>query len=465
MQVFVPETLEAAHPEIPFPRTDTGKYSTSSEALQDLADVVPFVKLLLECRETEKLVSSFLCKMGRKVLHPSFNVLVVSGRTSSFGEINAQNLPTRDEVRSCFVPSPGHVFIDADYKTIELATLAQACVAQFGLDSQMAAAINADQDLHTLVAARVTSKDPEEVTKADRKKAKPINFGKPGGMGAAKLKQYAKASYGVRLTDEEVQNLSDAWFELFPEMKGFLGDTNDTWAELARFLELTPASHYEHTGDRRFYGHPDNKGRQQKPHAILGAMALKVFREVAPRIGTGKPYPATDLDYFWSRLEARKDLLPSAVQSAVTQRQPSPRLHREVRSLVGRAPVFTLTGRLRARATYSARHNTVFQGLAADGAKLALWLLWRAGYRIVNFIHNQVLVEVPANSDLKKRADDIRDLMVEGMKAVVPDVKVGVSYAATDRWHKDAEAVLDNKGKKLSLWHPPQGKGKAHAGA
>jgi hypothetical protein len=50
--------------------------------------------------------------------------------------------------------------------------------------------------------------------------------------------------------------------------------------------------------------------------------------------------------------------------------------------------VFALTGRLRAAATYSARHNTVFQELAADGSKLALWLLWRAGYRIVNFIHD-----------------------------------------------------------------------------
>jgi DNA polymerase I-like protein with 3'-5' exonuclease and polymerase domains len=457
--------LEWQHPDLPFPRTGTDLYATSSELLQDLADIVPFVKRLLEFRETQKLLSSFVGKMAKRVLHPSFNVLARTGRTSSFGEINAQNLPTRHEVRSCFVPSPGHVFVDCDYATIELATLAQARLAQFGLDSQMAAAINADQDLHTLVAARVTGKDQEEVSKADRKKAKPINFGKPGGMGSATLKQYAKASYGVQLTDEEVEDLSDAWFELFPEMKDFLADTHDTWAELAKLLDLTPASHYEHTGDRRFISHPENRGREQKPHAFLGAMALKAFREASPRTRPGKPYSATDLDYFWSRLEARKDSLPTALQNAVAQRKPSPRLHREVRALVGRAPVFILTGRLRARATYSARHNTVFQGLAADGAKLALWLLWRAGYRLANFIHDQVLVEVPAGSDLKRHAEAVRDLMVEGMKSVVPDVKIGVSYAATDRWYKDAEAVLDRKGKKLLLWQPPQAKEQAHAGA
>jgi hypothetical protein len=75
-------------------------------------------------------------------------------------------------------------------------------------------------------------------------------------------------------------------------------------------------------------------------------------------------------------------------------------LQRAALSLVDREPVFTLTGRLRANASYCARHNTVFQGLAADGAKLALWLLWRAGYRIVNFIHDEVLIEIPVDSRL-----------------------------------------------------------------
>lgn len=122
-------------------------------------------------------------------------------------------------------------------------------------------------------------------------------------------------------------------------------------------------------------------------------------------------------------------------------------------SIVDRAPVFTLSGRLRANASYCARHNTVFQGLAADGAKLALWFLWRAGYRIVNFIHDQVLVEVPADADLQAHASRIEELMKQGMKLVVPDVAVGVSYAATDRWYKGAEAVRSKDGG-LVLWQP-----------
>lgn len=125
-------------------------------------------------------------------------------------------------------------------------------------------------------------------------------------------------------------------------------------------------------------------------------------------------------------------------------------------SLVGRSGVFTLTGRLRANASYCARHNTVFQGLAADGAKLAMWKLWRAGYRIINFIHDQFLLEVPANSALKSHADTIQQLMITGRKQVVPDLKLGVSYAATDRWRKAAEAVFDTTRTRLLLWQRPQ---------
>jgi hypothetical protein len=404
--------LESAHREGQFPRTDTGLYATAHDALQDLADTVPFVKLLLEYRETEKLLHSFVDKMGKRALHPSFNVLARTGRTTSFGEVNAQNLPTDDRVRSCFVPAPGHVFLDADYKTIELATLAQACVAQCGLDSRMAAAINAGKDLHTLVAARVTNKAEGEVTKGERKKAKPINFGKPGGMGDTTMQQYAKVSYGIHLTDTEVKALSGAWFALFPEMQTFLRDAVDTPSEVAKLLKLTPASHYEHTGDPRFVGHPENAGKEYQPHAILGAMCLKVLKDAGPQTKDGKPYPDADVDYFWSRVEAKVSSLTTASQKAVRQRQPSARLRREVMSLVGRASVFTLTGRLRAQATYCARHNTVFQGLAADGAKLALWLLWRAGYRIVNFVHDQALVEVPAGEDLRRHADRVSALTV-----------------------------------------------------
>lgn len=273
-------------------------------------------------------------------------------------------------------------------------------------------------------------------------------------MGDRTLKEYAKTSYGIVLTDDEVAALSRAWFDLFPEMRVFLQDSADIGEEVANLLGLTPLSHFDHTGDHRFIDHPANRGHEDKPHPILGGMCLKTLKAPNAQLLNGKPYSPADVDYFWARVEQQIDLLPEKFHQAVRNRQPSLPLQRAMLALVGRSGVFTLTGRLRANATYCARRNTVFQGLASDGAKLALWLLWRAGYRIVNFVHDEVLIEVPAGSNLRWHAEHIRRLMIQGMAMVVPDVCVEVKYAATDRWYKDAEAVFDKLSKRLLVWKP-----------
>lgn len=442
--------LERDHPDFPFPKTPTGKYASSREALMDLAGVEPFVQDFLDFHEIEKLKTSFLTKMGRRRLHPSFNALMVSGRTSSHGEINAQNLPRDDRVRSCFIPSEGRVFIDADYATLEMATLAQSAIRQFGQPSYMAGAINARQDLHRLVASQMTGKAEQDVTAEERQKAKPVNFGLPGGMGPNGLKRYSKSSYGVELSDEEVERLTEAWFRLFPEMEEFLG-ADDLGERAARLFGLTPMGFFEHTGSRTFLDHPANGGRENIPHAILGGMLLKTLKTSEPKTRNGAGYRAEEIDYFWARVTTGIHDLPAEHHAAVIDRRASPGLQRAVIRVVDRAPCFTLTGRLRANASYCARHNTIFQGLAADGAKLALWRLWRSGFRLANFIHDEVLVEVPEDANLHEQAETIRCLMIEGMREVAPDVRIEVEYAAARRWSKKAKANFDDNGR-LLVW-------------
>lgn len=52
-----------------------------------------------------------------------------------------------------------------------------------------------------------------------------------------------------------------------------------------------------------------------------------------------------------------------------------------------RYTAFTVTGRTKRGCTFCAACNYAFQGLASDGAKLALWFLYRAGFPMVNFVH------------------------------------------------------------------------------
>jgi len=445
--------LERKHPGLAFPRTATGKFRTTQDALDELAAIEPFVRDYLDFKTVRKLLSSFLGKMGRQRLHPSFDPLLVTGRTSSYGEINAQNLPRDDRIRSCFTASPGHVLIIADYSTVELATLAQAVQSQFQLPSQMAAAINQGRDLHRLVASHITGKPEAEVTDEERRMAKAINFGKPGGMGEDGLRQYAKSSNGIEMTDKQVADLSAAWSALFPEMQEFLSHGRDLGESVARMFKLTPLTCFDSTGSRKFLDHPDNRGRGDSPHHILGRMCLKVIGWPAPETKTGKPYTTAEIDYFWASVQEKSALLPASHRRAVAVRQPSPELQRAIVEIAKKSPCFTLTGRLRANAAYCARHNTLFQGLAADGAKLALWRLWRAGYRIVNFIHDEVLIEVPEQSNLGEHAEAVRRLMIDGMQQVVPDVRIEVEYAAARCWSKRAQKVFDDQGQ-LVPWEP-----------
>jgi hypothetical protein len=421
-------------------RTASGDYATSEEALAPIAATEPFVRAFLAYRAADQLRTAFLARMGRPVLHPSFDLLKTTGRTSSFGELNAQNLPRDGRVRSCIVARPGFLLVDADYRAIELVALAQACSAQFGLDSGLADVLNAGRDPHVMVAALATGKAEAEVTREERQRAKPVNFGLPGAMGPDGLQAYARAGYGVELGDDEVEALTGAWFGLFPEMREFLGDGTDLGLAVAEMFDLTPASYLEHTGSRRFHHRGGARDPEHEPSPILGGMFLKAIRSRDPATRAGRRYEALELDFFWSRARVAAERVPAGLHDAVMSRRPSPRLQRAVMALVDAAPVFTLTGRLRAEASFPARHNTIFQGLAADGAKLALWKVWRAGYAIVNFIHDELLVEVPDGPDAGRDAREIGRLMTEGMREVIPSVRVDVDYVLAASWGRTADA-------------------------
>lgn len=444
--------IAARHPDLSLERTPTsGDISTTEEALAAVVDREPFVRDFLEFKATEKLLGTFVEKLATGIVRPQYNVLVKTGRTSSYGELNAQNLPRDDAVRMCFLPPPGHTFIDADYVAIEMATLAQAVQSQFGVRSQLAAIINAGQDPHSLVASRVTGKPVNQVSREERQSAKAINFGKPGGMGDATLQKYAEASYGVKLTPREVADLSQAWFALFPEMERFLHEEDTRGRRIAEFFGLTPAAHADHTDSRKFLRYSDPPGAEHEPRDFLGFMLLKALSEPQPRTRRGELYDDASLDFFWTAVQRREAAFPPKLQRSIRNRQPSVRLKQAALALTDRRGVFTLTGRLRANAGFCARHNTIFQGLAADGAKLALWNLWRAGYAIHSFVHDQVLVAVPHNSRLALHVAVVRRLMIDGMREVLPDVSARVDAVVTEHWAKAAATVRDRNGR-LRPW-------------
>ena len=424
------------------------QFSTAEEDLGPYAARIPFIHDLLAYKTYNKLLSTYLGKMTASRLHPSFDVLKSTGRTSSFGDINAQNLPRDDKsrrvqsppVKRCVVPADGYLFLVADYSAIESCTLAEACISQFGLDSVMARAINSGKDIHRMVAAHVLGKPEKDVTSEERQKAKPINFGLPGGMMPNSLQAYA-LTYQVILTFEEAVRWREGWLDLFPEMRAFLQNEEErTWQQAALETGLTPAEYNAAVGRTSFR----QTDEDFQPTPWLGAMLLKVLREEAPATREcGRPYTTAELTYLWSRAKVLGKHLKPALRNHLERCRPSFLLYQAARNYFGRAAVFTSTGRLRALASYCARHNTVFQGLAADGAKLALWRLWRSPYlrrqgcRLVNFVHDEMVIEVPIAADLATIAAEVETILVAEMQRVVPNVKIKVKLAYRRRWGSD----------------------------
>lgn len=211
------------------PRTDTGRPATDRETLEESGD--EGLRLVASLVKTTKMLSKDLKDLRRGVTYPinaRWNGLVESGRISC-SKPNLANPPREGGVRECFVPRPGHVFVDIDLDTIELRGLAQVNLELQGR-SDMAEALRAGRDLHADFAADLSGQGYEAfILSLDlgdkeaalvRQFAKIGNFGFPGGMGWRSLVSYAKG-YGIEISPEQAKKLHGAYQRKWSEMPGY----------------------------------------------------------------------------------------------------------------------------------------------------------------------------------------------------------------------------------------------------
>ena len=115
------------------------------------------------------------------------------------------------------------------------------------------------------------------------------------------------------------------------------------------------------------------------------------------------------------------------------------------------------TGRLRGNCTYTQACNSRFQGLGADATSQAYWLVMRACYmdqhsplfgcRVVNFIHDEFILEIPDDEHATARGEELRRLMVAGANVFLPNHPATTSPVLMRYWSKDAHEVFDEAGR------------------
>lgn len=124
------------------------------------------------------------------------------------------------------------------------------------------------------------------------------------------------------------------------------------------------------------------------------------------------------------------------------------------------------SGRIRGgEVPYTVAANSFFQGLGADAAKRAGWLLCRACYsepksplfgsRIVLFAHDEFLLEVPDDERADPAAREMARLMCEGANQFLPDVPATTEAALMRFYSKDAKSIYDSNGR-LVAWPTDQ---------
>jgi len=454
-----PEAL-AAESGVTIKRTPTGDVSTDKEMVASLADRDEMLaptddESPLACfrrrQLLQKLVTTELPRMTWEgevadVVHFPYRVLVETTRTSSFAtdkypSANGQNVDPR--ARTCFMPRPGYLLCSCDYSALELVCVAQATYTLFG-ESVHRDKVNAGVDLHAYLGARLAldldpgfsrralqagtrTEDPDALYRffraheeADpdyysrwRKFAKPVGLGFPGGLGPWKLCGIAKKQYDV-----DVVAMAQERFARDPS-------------------EFRATSVVEHYARRLHRMRPDEF--RWTPE-LLGIALADRLRQV-----WFSTYPEMVRYFDWVKGQ-HDPRNPVLVMPDLDEEGGE----REVQGLRYVTPM----GALRSGTTFTASANGfAMQSPAAEGFKAAMFDVVRAcregsliGCRVVNEVHDELLIEVPDDDRAGDSCVEIRRLMESAMATVIRDVRVTAEPCLMRRWDKRAKPVFDERG-------------------
>jgi DNA polymerase I-like protein with 3'-5' exonuclease and polymerase domains len=210
-------------------KTDGGVPSTNKEELDRLSKLHSIPALIAEMRSKVKLRSTYITKVlngmdydGR--LRAGFHLhTVTSGRLSSSGKLNMQQLPRNDKtVKNCIRPSDlDWVIFSQDLQTAEM-----YYAAVLSGDQNLARVFREGMDFHSSIAKMTfgLTCDISEIGERYpdlRQASKAISFGILYGAGPGKVSQTA----GISFT--EAKDIIRRYFKQFHQLDEWLKATRD----------------------------------------------------------------------------------------------------------------------------------------------------------------------------------------------------------------------------------------------
>jgi hypothetical protein len=429
-------SLRRTSPSERFPK---GQLSFDAEWLDDHYHLCPILEQYRDRQKLQKLVTTELPRLMMldedgehtdvlsPVVHPCFDVLKRTGRTSSFASklypsFNCQNVDPR--ARAMYVARPGCVLLSEDYSQMELGTHAQTCLRLFG-KSVMADKINAGVDLHAFLGGSIAYNSDKEfqricddagVASPDdiyevfnglrdgtdeavrkffkhyRTLAKPTGLGYPGGLRERTFIKYAKAVYGIVIDYKTAEMLRNVWLKVFPENVDYFEFINKECEDARNSPKVV--HYYDEDGEE--------KTRKQQVYAY--STPLGMYR-------AGTDYCGASNGFGLQSPSAEGALM--AVLNA-------------------------------ARACYDPDMGSILYD-DAEGPVC----------RPILFVHDEIICELREDDQMHERATALANIMIESMRVITPDVEPRVDMTLMRRWDKAAESVFDENGR-LTIWSPDQ---------
>jgi DNA polymerase I-like protein with 3'-5' exonuclease and polymerase domains len=362
---------------------------------EDFKDILETLDLIDEYRDITKQRNTYLKNFAKafdcedhRLRYRFKGYGAGTGRTSS-SEPNLQNLPRSGSVRNVIRASKGHILGLCDYSNAEMRTLSQ---------------IHLDEGRDSILAKRYKD-DP--------------NFDPHLFVSA----QFCGVTY-----EQAIEYYGDKKHPLYKDLK--------EKRNLAKVLNFGLAGGL---GVKSFISYA-------KGYGFKGANILK-FHEVDKSIKAWKQVYSEMVDYFKVRAER-------APKDEEIYRRNLAWDDGAFRSVYQ----YPRSNRFRFCDGYTNGCNSPFQGMASDGAKNALILVFEEcmfsklsplfGSRIVCFIHDEIIIEIPV-SDIdaehytqqgKDAVDRLSQLMKQGMEIMTPDIQAVCETTLSYRWDKEAHS-------------------------
>ena len=210
-------------------KTATGAISTDAEVLEELSEQHELPALLLKIRKLIKIKNTYIDKLILNIkrngkIYTNFNnTFVTSGRLSSSGTLNAQQIVRDDPiVKGCIKAPKGYKIVSQDLKTGEV-----YIAAALSGDKELQKIFKLGGDLHSNIAKAVfgltcTAEDVKKLYPALRQAAKAITFGILYGAAAAKVASEVSKATGEYYSEEEAQENINDYFAKFNILKKWL---------------------------------------------------------------------------------------------------------------------------------------------------------------------------------------------------------------------------------------------------